>query len=139
MRSASFSASPCSIARIPYLLGYIRNEGRIATPIFADQRRDVQLVQAHASGSNDPNMRAVVCRKLGDPTLPFDAPNCPLELVNDQPQAKLGPRDVRIRVVAAALNFADALMVQGKYQEKPPLPFIPASECSGVVIEVRDG
>lgn len=82
-------------------------------------------------------MRAVVCRKLGDPTLSFDAPNCPLELVNDHPQAKLGPRDVRIRVVAAALNFADALMVQGKYQEKPPLPFIPASECSGVVIEVR--
>ena len=39
-------------------------------------------------------------------------------------------------MTAAALNFADALQVQGQYQEKPKLPFIPGSEVSGKVIEV---
>ena len=43
---------------------------------------------------------------------------------------------VRIKVVAAALNFADALQLQGLYQEKPKLPFIPGSEVSGRIIEV---
>ena len=43
---------------------------------------------------------------------------------------------VRIKVAAAALNFADALQLQGLYQEKPKLPFVPGSEVSGRVVEV---
>lgn len=43
---------------------------------------------------------------------------------------------VRIKVVAAAINFADALQLQGLYQEKPKLPFIPGSEVSGKVVEI---
>ena len=43
---------------------------------------------------------------------------------------------VRIKVVAAAINFADALQLQGLYQEKPKLPFVPGSEVSGRVIEI---
>jgi hypothetical protein len=42
---------------------------------------------------------------------------------------------VRIKVIAAALNFSDALQLQGLYQEKPKLPFIPGSEVSGKVVE----
>lgn len=81
-------------------------------------------------------MRKVVCHKLGDATLPFDAPDCPLRLEPDAPRQNLKPGTVRVKIAAAALNFADALQVKGTYQEKPPLPFVPASECSGVVTAV---
>ena len=43
------------------------------------------------------------------------------------------PGEVRIAVHAASLNFPDLLIVEGKYQMKPPLPFVPGSEYSGVV------
>ena len=46
---------------------------------------------------------------------------------------------VRIRVHAASLNFPDLLTVQNKYQIKPPLPFVPGSEFSGVIEAVGDG
>jgi len=45
----------------------------------------------------------------------------------------VGPGEVRIRNRAAALNFFDILQVQGKYQLKPPFPFIPGAEVAGVV------
>ena len=44
-----------------------------------------------------------------------------------------GPGQLRVRVAAVALNFPDALMVRGEYQEKPPLPFTPGVELSGVL------
>ena len=45
----------------------------------------------------------------------------------------VGPGEVRIRNRAAALNFFDILQVQGKYQLKPPFPFIPGAEVAGLV------
>jgi NADPH2:quinone reductase len=45
-----------------------------------------------------------------------------------------GAHQVRIRVDAAALNFADDLICRGKYQEKPSLPFTPGLEVSGEVV-----
>jgi NADPH:quinone reductase len=56
-------------------------------------------------------------------------------LPTPEPQAG----EVRIRVVAASLNFPDLLIVEGKYQFKPPLPFVPGSEFSGVVDAVGEG
>ena len=50
-----------------------------------------------------------------------------------------GPGEVRVRVKAAGVNFPDLLMSQGKYQMKPPLPFIPGGECAGVISEVGPG
>ena len=44
-----------------------------------------------------------------------------------------GPEQVRIRVGAAALNFADELLCRGKYQLRPEMPFTPGMELSGVV------
>jgi NADPH:quinone reductase len=49
------------------------------------------------------------------------------------PLPEPGPKEVRIRNHASALNFYDILMVQGKYQVKPPLPFTPGSEVGGVI------
>ena len=46
----------------------------------------------------------------------------------------LGPRDVLIQVQAAGVSFATSLVVQGKYQRKPPLPFTPGTEVAGIVV-----
>eukprot|EP01031_Cornospumella_fuschlensis_P009678 gene9678-11879_t len=50
-----------------------------------------------------------------------------------------GPGELRLRVAAAALNFADLLMREGKYQEKPPLPYTPGMEVAGVVEALGPG
>ena len=73
-------------------------------------------------------MKAVVCREHGLPDR--------LDLVDDWPSPELGDNDVRIQVKAAGLNFPDVLIIQGKYQFQPELPFIPGGECAGVVEEV---
>jgi NADPH2:quinone reductase len=57
----------------------------------------------------------------------------------DIPEPTAGPGEVVIAVKAAALNFFDILMVQGKYQSKPPFPFSPAAEISGVIDSVGQG
>lgn len=75
-------------------------------------------------------MRAVLCRTLGS------VDN--LE-VGDAPSPALGEGQVRIAVAAAGLNFPDLLMVEGKYQVKPELPFIPGLEVSGTVLECASG
>lgn len=59
-----------------------------------------------------------------------------LELVDNWPEPELGDNDVLIDVKAAGLNFPDVLMIQGKYQFQPDMPFIPGGECSGVVVAV---
>ncbi len=53
------------------------------------------------------------------------------------PQPKAG--EVLIEIRAASLNFPDLLIVQNKYQMKPPLPFVPGSEYAGVVQAVGEG
>ncbi|KQP14382.1 NADPH:quinone oxidoreductase family protein [Pseudorhodoferax sp. Leaf267] len=50
-----------------------------------------------------------------------------------------GKGEVLVRIHAASLNFPDLLIVQNKYQMKPPLPFVPGSEFAGVVEAVGDG
>ncbi len=52
------------------------------------------------------------------------------------PSPRPGPREVRLRVQAAGMSFATSLVVQGKYQRKPPLPFVPGTEVAGIVAEV---
>ncbi len=50
-----------------------------------------------------------------------------------------GPGEVVISVKAASVNFPDTLIIQNKYQTKPPLPFSPGSECSGIVKAIGEG
>ncbi len=75
-------------------------------------------------------MKALVCRELGMADK--------LDLPDDWPEPELGDNDVRIKVHAAGLNFPDVLIIQGKYQYQPELPFIPGGELSGVVEAVGD-
>jgi len=71
-------------------------------------------------------MKAVLCKAYGGPeTL----------VVEDVPSPPIGRRDVRIAVHAAGLNFPDTLIIQGKYQFKPPFPFSPGMEVAGIVLE----
>jgi NADPH:quinone reductase len=53
------------------------------------------------------------------------------------PSPKAG--EVLLQIKAASLNFPDILIVQNKYQVKPPLPFVPGSEYAGVVEAVGEG
>ncbi|MDZ4251152.1 MAG: NADPH:quinone oxidoreductase family protein [Sulfuritalea sp.] len=69
-------------------------------------------------------MKALVCEAYG----PIDT-----LVVKDIPSPLPGPKQVLIDVRAAAVNFPDALMVQGLYQVKPPLPFTPGAEIAGIV------
>src|SRR5688572_30535540 len=57
------------------------------------------------------------------------------ELPTPQPQAG----EVLVEIKAASLNFPDLLIVQNKYQIKPPLPFVPGSEYAGVIQAVGEG
>lgn len=74
-------------------------------------------------------MRAWLCKAFGPPeTLVLD----------ELPDPKLGSSGVQVRVLAAGLNFPDSLIIEGKYQFKPPFPFSPGGEVSGVVEAVGD-
>jgi NADPH:quinone reductase len=65
----------------------------------------------------------------------------PLErlVLEEIPARHAGAGEVVIAVKACGVNFLDALMVQGKYQTKPPLPFSPGAELAGIVTEVGAG
>jgi NADPH2:quinone reductase len=75
-------------------------------------------------------MRQLLCTQYGPPDL--------LE-IHDVPSPAAGNDEVVIAVKAASLNFPDVLIIQNKYQFKPPLPFSPGSELAGVIKEVGPG
>lgn len=84
-------------------------------------------------------MDALVCQKIGDPTLPI-SDSSPITVARSHPIPDLSsPTSVRVRICATSLNYANYLQILGKYQEKPPLPFIPGSDYSGVVDAVGNG
>jgi NADPH2:quinone reductase len=138
----------------------MERERRIAPPASAEAEP--------TAAERAVDVKSLLCERLGNPAA--TGPDAPLSVARRAP-APLAPNCVRIRVAAAALNFADLLQVQGKYQvssaassicqskqktslktnqptsspiadhdpnekkERPRLPFVPGSECSGVVVE----
>ncbi len=75
-------------------------------------------------------MRAVLCRAWG-----------PIEnlTIEDVPVPTPAAGEVLIDVKATAVNYADAIMIAGQYQTKPPLPFSPGLETAGIVAACGDG
>lgn len=74
-------------------------------------------------------MRAVVCEA-------FEAPaNLVVSEIEDPVP---GADEVVIRIEATGLGYVDALMVAGRYQIKPPLPFVPGNEIAGVIEQAGD-
>ncbi len=59
--------------------------------------------------------------------------------VRNFPAPELRPGSVRVRVAAAGVSFSTQIVVAGKYQRKPPLPFVPGTDIAGTVIEVAAG
>jgi NADPH2:quinone reductase len=53
----------------------------------------------------------------------------------DLSEPELNDNEVRLRVQAAGISFATSLVVAGRYQRKPPLPFTPGTEVAGIVVE----
>ena len=75
-------------------------------------------------------MKAVLAKTFGPPE----------QLVLEElPARQAGPGEVVIAVKACGVNFFDALIVQGKYQTRPPLPFSPGGEVSGVIRAMGEG
>jgi NADPH2:quinone reductase len=75
-------------------------------------------------------MKAVLCKAFGPPdTLVYE----------DIPSPVPGKGEVVVTMKAASVNFPDVLIIENKYQFKPPLPFSPGSELAGVVKEVGEG
>ena len=58
--------------------------------------------------------------------------------VIERDSVPLGPGQVRLAVSAAGVNFVDGLFVEGRYQIKPPLPFVPGGEVVGRIVELAD-
>ena len=77
-----------------------------------------------------PRVKAVLCKAFGPPES---------LVVEDIPSPVPGPGEVVISVKAASVNFPDVLIIQNKYQFKPPLPFSPGSEVAGTVKAVGEG
>ncbi len=75
-------------------------------------------------------MKALICTRYGTPD--------DLEIADIADPAP-APGEVVIRVGAAALNFFDTLIIAGKYQTKPPMPFSPSAECAGTVESLGAG
>jgi NADPH2:quinone reductase len=75
-------------------------------------------------------MQAVLCRAWGD---------VGGLTVEDVPAPAPGPEQVAIQVRATGVNYADAIMVAGRYQTKPDLPFSPGLETAGVVAACGEG
>lgn len=74
-------------------------------------------------------MRALVCEEYGTAET--------LKIV-ERELPELKRTEVRIDVRAAGINFPDSLIIAGKYQVKPPLPFVPGGECAGVISAVGE-
>lgn len=72
-------------------------------------------------------MKAIVCAQWGGPET--------LQLL-DVPTPEPGPKQVRVRVAAAGVNFPDVLIIQKKYQMQPALPFSPGAEVAGTISAV---
>lgn len=72
-------------------------------------------------------MKALVCHAYG----PINT-----HRVRNLPDPVAGPNEVVIDVAYSTVNFPDTLIVQGLYQVKPPTPFVPGHECSGVISSI---
>ncbi|GLS43007.1 NADPH:quinone oxidoreductase family protein [Methylobacterium brachythecii] len=75
-------------------------------------------------------MKALLCTRLGGPE----------DLsIEELPDSVPGPGEALVRITIAALNFADTLIIAGRYQVKPELPFSPGGEASGIIEALGEG
>ncbi len=91
----------------------------------------IDAKQFAISDTGERNMRAMRVHELSE--------NVDVLRMDEVKLPAPGPGEVRLRLKACSVNFPDILMVQGKYQFKPDLPFSPGMEGAGIVAEVGYG
>ncbi len=79
------------------------------------------------AGRADMTWRAVIADAFGPPEAYH---------LRDLPVRAVGPGEVRVAIRAAGISYVDVLTAEGRYQVKPPLPFVPGSEAAGVIEEL---
>src|SRR5215469_13701397 len=82
------------------------------------------------TSGGESRVKAVVCRAYGPPEQ--------LEVAQIEPP-RPGKGQVLLDVKACGVNFPDTLIIQGKYQFQPPMPFTPGSDVAGVVTAAGEG
>ncbi|MCW7538519.1 NADPH:quinone oxidoreductase family protein [Aquabacterium sp. A7-Y] len=75
-------------------------------------------------------MKAILSTRPGGPST--------LSL-NDVPEPVPGPGQVRVRVASCAINYPDVLIIEDRYQDRPPRPFVPGSEIAGLIDAIGPG
>ncbi|MEZ4847257.1 MAG: NADPH:quinone oxidoreductase family protein [Bacteroidia bacterium] len=75
-------------------------------------------------------MKAVLCKSYGPPES---------LVVEDIPSQSPGKGQILLEVKACGVNFPDTLIIEGKYQFKPEMPFSPGGEIAGIIKEVGEG
>lgn len=75
-------------------------------------------------------MKALICQQYGLPDTLY---------LTEIPAPVVSKGRILIQVKACGVNFPDTLIIQGKYQFKPELPFSPGGEVAGIVLEVGEG
>ncbi|HVZ92785.1 MAG TPA: alcohol dehydrogenase catalytic domain-containing protein, partial [Rhizomicrobium sp.] len=75
-------------------------------------------------------MKAMLCKEYGPPEK---------LVLSEAPEPVPGPGQIAIAVKACGVNFPDVLIIENKYQFKPPLPFAPGAEVAGVVKQLGEG
>jgi NADPH:quinone reductase-like Zn-dependent oxidoreductase len=97
-------------------------------PVFT--RGAERRIQGQPRHDEEVMMRALMSHQPGGPeTLRLD----------DLPDLKPGPGELLVRVNACAINFPDVLIIEDKYQLRPPRPFAPGGEIAGEVAAVGEG
>src|ERR1700761_7091489 len=94
------------------------------------ERGFIECVAPPSFTAHGDSMRAIRCNQYGPPES---------LTVEDLPDLQPKAGEVVIDVRAASVNFPDVLIIENKYQFKPPLPFTPGSEVAGVVRKVGAG
>src|SRR5690606_25018133 len=111
-----------------------RGLGRRAAELADELNPDMRAIRGQSCprilSIKEAAMRALMVSELGS--------HENLRMV-EMPDPRPARGEVAIRVAAAAINFPDLLVSAGKYQVRPPMPFIPGKELAGEVIAVGEG
>src|SRR4051794_17893218 len=94
------------------------------------RRAKAGMASSAGNRREEAGMRALVCHAYG-----------PIESLKLEgvPKPQPGPGEILVKVGAAGVSFAAMLGIQGKHQNKPPLPFVPGNEIAGEVVALGDG
>ena len=119
------------VAHIPRNAAGENTAQGIARALLEKQGTQSQLSLSSSNNITGTNrMKALLCKEYGPPES---------LVLTDVPSPVAGAGQAVVSIRACGVNFPDVLLIENKYQYKPPLPFAPGGEVAGVVKSVGDG